>query len=46
MEYADVDAATALHRLRAYARHSTRPMRDVIADVRTLRLPFDPTAPT
>jgi ANTAR domain len=46
MEYADVDAATALHRLRAYARHSTRPMRDVIADVRALRLPFDPTAPT
>lgn len=46
MEYAGVDAATALHRLRAYAHHSTRPMRDVVAEVRTCRLPFDPTTPT
>jgi GAF domain-containing protein len=46
MESAGVDAATALHRLRAYAHHSARPMRDVVAEVRTCRLPFDPTAPT
>ena len=46
MEYAEVDAATALHRLRAYARDSARPMREVVAEVRTLRLPFDPTVPT
>jgi hypothetical protein len=46
MEYAEVDAATALHRLRAYARLSARPMREVIADVRGMRLPFDPTVPT
>jgi hypothetical protein len=45
MEYAQVDAATALHRIRAYAHQSTRPMRDVVAEVRTCRLPFDPTAP-
>ena len=44
MEYAGVDAATALHRLRSYAHQSARPMRDVIAEVRTCRLPFDPTA--
>lgn len=46
MEYAGVDAATALHRLRVYARTSGRSMRDVIAEVRTCRLPFDPTVPT
>lgn len=46
MEYAGVDAATALHRLRVYARSSRRPMRDVVAEVRTSRLPFDPTVPT
>ena len=46
MEYADVDAPTALHRLRAYARRSARPMHDVIAEVRTCRLPFDPTEAT
>jgi len=46
MEYAGVDAATALHRLRAYAHHSARPMRDVVAEIRTCRLPFDPTTPT
>jgi hypothetical protein len=46
MEYATVNAATALHRLRAYARHSQRPMRDVVAEVRTGHLPFDPTTPT
>lgn len=46
MEYAEVDAPTALHRLRAYARSSERPMRDVIADVRTNRMPFDPTIAT
>lgn len=47
MEYAEVDAATALHRLRTYAHKSTRPMRDVVAEVRTSRrLPFDPTTPT
>jgi hypothetical protein len=46
MEYAGVDAATALHRLRVYSRHSQRPMRDVVAEVRTCRLPFDPTAAT
>jgi ANTAR domain len=45
MESAGVDAATALHRLRAYAHHSARPMRDVVAEVRTCRLPFDPTTP-
>ena len=46
MEYADVDAPTALHRLRAYAWRSARPMHDVIAEVRTCRLPFDPTEAT
>ena len=46
MEYAGVDAATALHRLRVYARSSGRPMRDVVAEVRACRLPFDPTVPT
>ena len=46
MEYADIDAPTALHRLRAYARRSARPMHDVVADVRTSLLPFDPTAAT
>jgi hypothetical protein len=46
MEYADVDAPTALHRLRAYARRSARPMHDVVADIRTCRLPFDPTEAT
>lgn len=46
MEYAGVDAATALHRLRVYARSSGRPMRDVIAEVRACQLPFDPTVPT
>jgi hypothetical protein len=45
MEYASVDAATALHRLRAYAHQSARPMREVVAEVRTCRLSFDPTAP-
>jgi hypothetical protein len=46
MESAEVDAPTALHRLRAYARRSSRPMRDVVADVRTCRLPFDPSEAT
>lgn len=46
MEMGGVDAATALHRMRAYARHSSRPMREVVAEVRTCRLPFDPTAAT
>jgi ANTAR domain len=46
MQAAGVDAATALHRLRAYAHHSARPMRDIVAEVRTCRLPFDPTTPT
>jgi ANTAR domain len=46
MEYATVDAATALHRLRVYAHHSRRPMRDVVAEVRTDHLPFNPTTPT
>jgi hypothetical protein len=46
MEHAGVDAVTALHRLRAYARSSGRPMRDVVAEVRASRLPFDPSAPT
>ena len=46
MEYADVDAPTALHRLRVYARSSERPLHDVVADVRTNRMPFDPTAAT
>jgi hypothetical protein len=46
MEYAHVDAPTALHRLRAYARNSARPMHDVVAAVRTSRMPFDPTAAT
>lgn len=46
MEYATVNAATALHQLRAYARRSQRPMRDVVAEVRTDHLPFDPTTPT
>jgi hypothetical protein len=46
MEHATVDAATALHRLRVYAHHSRRPMRDVVAEVRTDHLPFNPTTPT
>jgi hypothetical protein len=46
MEYAQVDATTALHRLRAYARRSARPMHDVVAEVRARRLPFDPTEAT
>jgi GAF domain-containing protein len=45
MEYAGIDAVTALHRLRAYARRSARPMREVVGEVRTCRLPFDPAAP-
>jgi hypothetical protein len=45
MEYAGVDAGTALHRIRVYARRSARPMRAVVAEVRTCRLPFDPTTP-
>jgi len=44
MELAGVDAVTALHRIRTYAHHSSRPMREVVAEVRTCRLPFDPTA--
>ena len=43
MEYARVDAVTALHRLRVYANHSARPIRDVATEVLTGRLPFDPT---
>lgn len=39
-------AGTALHRLRAYAHSSARPMHDVVADVRNNRIPFDPTAVT
>jgi hypothetical protein len=46
MEHATVDAATALHRLRVYAHHSQRPMRDVVAEVRADHLPFNPTTPT
>lgn len=46
MEYAGVDAATALHRLRVYALSSGRPMRDVVAELRACRLPFDPTVAT
>ena len=46
MELATVDAVTALHRLRTFAHHSQRPMRDVVAEVRTGQLPFDPTTPT
>ena len=46
MEHATVDAATALHRLRVYAHHSRRPMRDVVAEVRTDHLPFNPRTPT
>ena len=46
MQHATVDAATALHRLRVYAHHSQRPMCDVVAEVRTDRLLFDPTTPT
>lgn len=46
MQHAGVDAPTALHRLRAYARSSARPMLDVVADVRNNRLPFDPTTAT
>jgi hypothetical protein len=46
MEHATVDAATALHRLRAYAHHSRRPMREVVAEVRADHLPFNPTTPT
>lgn len=45
MELAGIDAAAALHRLRAYARRSARPMREVVADVRASRMPFDPTEP-
>ena len=43
MQHATVDAPTALHRLRAHAHHSRRPMRVVVAEVRTGHLPFDPT---
>lgn len=39
MEYATVDAATPLHRLRAYALHSRRPMHDVVSEVRTDHCP-------
>jgi GAF domain-containing protein len=46
MEHAAVDAATALHRLRAYAHHSRRSMRDVVAEVRADHLPFNPTTAT
>jgi hypothetical protein len=46
MEHATVDAATALHRLRAYAHHSRRPMRDVVTEVRADHLPFNPTTAT
>jgi hypothetical protein len=46
MEYAGVDAPTALHRLRAYARRSARPMHEVVVDVRACRLPFDPKEAT
>jgi GAF domain-containing protein len=46
MEHATVDAATALHRLRVYAHHSRRPMRDVVAEVRTADLPFNPLKQT
>ena len=46
MEHATVDAATALHRLRAYAHHSRRQMREVVAEVRAEHLPFNPTTPT
>jgi GAF domain-containing protein len=46
MELATVDAVTALHRLRFYAHQSQRPMRDVVAEVRTGHLSFDPTTPT
>jgi hypothetical protein len=45
MELGGVDADTALHRIRAYAHRSGRPMRDVVAEVRTCRLPFDPAQP-
>jgi hypothetical protein len=45
MELAGVDAVTALRRLRSYARRTARPMPDVVAEVRTCRLPFDPRAP-
>ena len=46
MQHATVDAATALHRLRVYAHHSRRPMRDVVAEVRTDHLAFNPRTPT
>ena len=46
MEHATVDAATALHRLRAYAHQSRRPMRDVVTEVRADHLPFNPTTAT
>ena len=42
MEHATVDADTKLHRLRVHAHHSRRPMRDVVAEVRTDQPPFDP----
>lgn len=46
MQHAGVDASTALHRLRAYAHSSARPMHDVVTDLRNNRLPFDPTTAT
>jgi hypothetical protein len=46
MEHATVDAATALHRLRVYAYDSRRPMRDVVAEVCSDHLPFNPTTAT
>ena len=44
-ELAAVDAATALHRLCAYARRSGRSMREVVAEVRTCRRPSTPPHP-
>lgn len=46
MQHATVDAPAALHRLRADAHHSRRPMRVVVAEVRPGHPPFDPTTPT
>jgi hypothetical protein len=45
MQHATVDAVTALHRLRACAHRSRRPMSDVVAEARTGQLPCNPTTP-
>ena len=44
MVQADVDATTALHRLRAHAFAHDRPVHDIVAEILGRRLRFDPAA--